>query len=309
MRTNPRRPHPALLVATGLAALLMVGNGCNDSDDPTPEGGDDVTSETGGGDGSTDAEDDAPGDARDSDADPCPDGPTSPLGDPCDDADTTCAYGYDPPECGGITVRCDGDTWIEVEHTDPTEACFDDSDRHACTEDDECGAGTCATLTGGSRFCAYPPSRRMHPCPGEFPGGCCNDSECAGGPLGEGYCVAFEVGYCGGAAPPEENTCRYVECETDTDCADGGICLLAGILGSVVNTCAPAVCASDADCTDGASGRCVPLYNGSTCPDIVFGCTYLDSGCRGIPDCDRGYFCVANRTRNDAECMEHMPAP
>jgi hypothetical protein len=56
----------------------------------------------------------------------CPEGPESPLGEACDSAtflDQQCRYGYDPIECGGRTVQCEADVWVEVEHTDPQESC------------------------------------------------------------------------------------------------------------------------------------------------------------------------------------------
>lgn len=56
----------------------------------------------------------------------CPEGPESPLGAACDSAtflDTQCRYGYDPIECGGRTVKCEANVWVEVEHTDPQESC------------------------------------------------------------------------------------------------------------------------------------------------------------------------------------------
>lgn len=69
----------------------------------------------GGGDvdgGGTDAADDS-----------CPS--SNPIGEPCADDGATCAYGYDPAECGGITVECDGGEWVERSHTDPSPSCFD----------------------------------------------------------------------------------------------------------------------------------------------------------------------------------------
>jgi hypothetical protein len=57
-------------------------------------------------------------------ADDCP--TAAPEGDPCSTPSLRCAYGYAPPECGGITVECTGERWEEVSHTDPMPSCFGD---------------------------------------------------------------------------------------------------------------------------------------------------------------------------------------
>ena len=55
----------------------------------------------------------------------CPAGPSSPVNSDCgaSETDLQCAYGYADDDCGGITVQCDGSTWMEVEHTDPGPNC------------------------------------------------------------------------------------------------------------------------------------------------------------------------------------------
>jgi hypothetical protein len=55
----------------------------------------------------------------------CPAGPQAPLDLPCDQEGLQCAYGYDPPECGGRTVICEGGVWIEESHSDPQPSCLD----------------------------------------------------------------------------------------------------------------------------------------------------------------------------------------
>jgi hypothetical protein len=52
----------------------------------------------------------------------CPQSPQQP-GQPCTAVGLTCRYGYQPLECGGRTVRCEGTTWVEVEHSDPQTVC------------------------------------------------------------------------------------------------------------------------------------------------------------------------------------------
>ncbi|MCU0696354.1 MAG: hypothetical protein MUC96_07490 [Myxococcaceae bacterium] len=77
----------------------------------------------------------------------CPVTPQQP-GQSCSVQGLTCAYGYAPLECGGRTVRCDGPTWVEVEHTDPQPSCptatCQPAQRPMCvsgTPGGECGDG------------------------------------------------------------------------------------------------------------------------------------------------------------------------
>lgn len=53
----------------------------------------------------------------------CPAGPMSPLGSRCGAEGSSCAYGYDPPECGGRTVVCRAGSWQELSHSDPRGNC------------------------------------------------------------------------------------------------------------------------------------------------------------------------------------------
>jgi hypothetical protein len=55
----------------------------------------------------------------------CPAGPEAPLDLPCEQEGLQCAYGYEPPECGGRTVICQGGVWIEESQSDPQPACLD----------------------------------------------------------------------------------------------------------------------------------------------------------------------------------------
>jgi hypothetical protein len=47
----------------------------------------------------------------------------APLGASCAAEAATCAYGYDPPECGGRTVVCRASSWQELSHSDPRSDC------------------------------------------------------------------------------------------------------------------------------------------------------------------------------------------
>lgn len=55
----------------------------------------------------------------------CPSGPSAPLDLACSQPELTCRYGYEPLACGGRTVICRGGRFQELEHTDPSAACFD----------------------------------------------------------------------------------------------------------------------------------------------------------------------------------------
>lgn len=72
---------------------------------------------------------------------PCPEGPEAPLGLACDEPGLRCAYGYDPPECGGRTVECVDGTFVEFEHTDPQPGCFEDAGSDASDATDSGDTG------------------------------------------------------------------------------------------------------------------------------------------------------------------------
>lgn len=64
-------------------------------------------------------------DSEDADTDVSDTCPTSiGGGEPCTTEDQICAYGYDPPECGGIDFQCVSLVWTERSHTDPGPDCF-----------------------------------------------------------------------------------------------------------------------------------------------------------------------------------------
>ncbi|NOY94238.1 MAG: hypothetical protein GXP55_23925 [Deltaproteobacteria bacterium] len=127
----------------------------------------------------------------------CPTGPASPLGDACTNAGLICAYGYDPPECGGIDVVCEGGVWAERSHTDPMASCFDsgvdagsDASADAATDaSSDAGSVTCGdTSCGPSEYCfimctccgvadAGPPSSTSECRP--LPAGCSADALCS----------------------------------------------------------------------------------------------------------------------------------
>ena len=115
---NSRVSSASVLLSLFMGALSMSALvACGDEDDTvdTSDGGADAGSDT-----QTDADpQDGSGEAE------CPAGPQSPLDLPCEQEGLQCAYGYDPPECGGRTVICQGGVWIEESHSDPQPSCFD----------------------------------------------------------------------------------------------------------------------------------------------------------------------------------------
>ena len=193
--------------------------------------------------------------------------------------------------------------------------------RDECVADGDCSGGVCRALPerpGATRFCVgeRPLSRRS--CapdagPGDWPGACCASDECATD-AGPGFCVDFQVGYCGGAAPPEVNTCRYDACAGDADCGPGRACVPAGAFGRVTSVCVEAPCAADGDCAARAGGECRPLLSGACGSIGGFYCSYEDDPCRLDADCppsDAGYpqTCQPRGDRNGTMCVPSLPAP
>ncbi len=169
-------------------------------------------------------------------------------------------------------------------------------------------AGACEALPAadGNTYCVAPEAPWVHACDpsGGMPGECCDDSAC-----GDGVCAAFSVGYCGGAAPPDMNTCRTPECATDADCGAGRACLPAGAFGTLVATCVDADCSADSDCADRPDGRCDVLSTGTCGEPRGFHCTYADDPCRRDSDCpqsDEPHRCLPTEDRTGTRCV---PAP
>ncbi len=83
----------------------------------------------------------------------CPTGPTAPLDEACSNEGLVCAYGYDPPECGGITVVCEDGVWTEREHTDPEASCADAGTTDAGTGSRRDAATDAGTIACGEMTC------------------------------------------------------------------------------------------------------------------------------------------------------------
>ncbi|MCC7535971.1 MAG: hypothetical protein IT379_07150, partial [Deltaproteobacteria bacterium] len=106
-----------------------------------------------------------------------------------------------------------------------------------CTLDADCPSGICWPSPDGARRCTMRIDPPLDGCEGGFEPCCLRDADCVDGPGGR--CAAFTFGYCGGAAPPPGNTCRYDGCATDADCG-GGICLPPGAIGNLNAACVAA---------------------------------------------------------------------
>ena len=178
-------------------------------------------------------------------------------------------------------------------------------ERNSCESADDCNCSPCVQV-GDAKVCQFDLTIWFHDCNSVDPyeSECCSDANCHG--ESDGFCAAFDVGYCGGPAPMEANICRYHECGSDDDCT--GICLPAGVLGTINSTCLNTGCSNDSDCTDGNDGQCALLYNSPTCPEAVLSCVYTDAECRRAEGCDNGDVCVADSSAaGGASCQELMP--
>ena len=187
--------------------------------------------------------------------------------------------------------------------------------RHACDGDDDCAQGSCRPVPeGGNRACVAKPARWTHDCDYVEPGfdhECCGDEECPGEGDLPGFCVAFEVDYCGGPAPMPRNICRIEGCLGDATCGDGKACAPAGYLSLPWSRCVDAACAADGDCSARAGGECRPLLGGGFCAGLLgFYCTYADDPCRTDADCPGHRRCVpAGTEAGGTACVDPGPPP
>ncbi len=199
------------------------------------------------------------------------------------------------------------------------DARLDDARRDQCIDDAGCSSGTCTALPaaeGATRFCVNEPNLWRHACEdgGLSMHACCEDPDCPpvedGGLAGR--CLAFEIGYCGGAAPQPVNVCRVPDCQLDDDCGSAQACLPSGAFGHSLATCADAECRSDEDCQARAGGTCRPLATG-TCDRVGgFYCTYADDPCRTDSDCVGNLYpqlCIPDEDGGTTRCVDNPPMP
>jgi len=190
--------------------------------------------------------------------------------------------------------------------------------RSACQIDADCGQGTCRALPeapGATCFCVAPRTFPRRGCGGGggFPEACCNDADCPPDAQGRAsWCIDFQVDYCGGAAPPDINTCRVDACLSDADCGADQACLPAGSFGLFAHRCVTAQCARDADCALRAGGECRPYI--SRCNVDGFYCSYADDPCRVDRDCpvdEHGWpqRCAPHRDGTGTDCVPDLPRP
>lgn len=197
------------------------------------------------------------------------------------------------------------DTGAEDSGTDTGAA---DSGTDECTTSDDCGGDPCFLNPDGTRGCVEDPGA---PPRNGCDGGeceCADDAACADGPGGS--CIAFDYRYCGGAAPPATNVCRYDECAVDGDCDEraGGACVPPG-LGNFVATCAYGPCRTSADCNEG--GTCAIYDTGCGTGGNTFFCRYADDECSDSRPCTgpMPMLCVPNEDGQGAHCVPDLPRP
>eukprot|EP01062_Namystynia_karyoxenos_P047001 TRINITY_DN3534_c0_g1_i1.p1 TRINITY_DN3534_c0_g1~~TRINITY_DN3534_c0_g1_i1.p1 ORF type:complete len:260 (+),score=50.86 TRINITY_DN3534_c0_g1_i1:81-782(+) len=156
-------------------------------------------------------------------------------------------------------------------------------------QDAGCATGeTCTSVPFGSqmKWCVTAnPSAWLQPCTGTpVPGNeCCSDANCT--QRSGGVCDSYADGYCGGAAPPQFNVCRYDQCDAAGGCSAGSACIPRGFLSGysrLVTTCHRHSCLSDADChaTGRRGGRCLPFESSAWCSTFQgFFCAYEGDEC------------------------------
>jgi hypothetical protein len=259
----------------------------------------------------------------------CPPTPQQP-GQACTAAGVTCRYGYQPLECGGRTVRCEGSSWVEVEHTDPQGSCQDGGltcrlqDAPVCvfgTPGGQCGdaavqpacvggAWRCPATTIPSTECAcsgLPPQGCTCtaggwrcPVPGVCtPGliGSCNDDMALS--LSLGTCSALSQCECvaGAEVNPATGRCRPGPLDGGTPVCTGSgtdqACNELVAMSSFAGQCLGGRCFCAPGFELSPSGRCQP--RGSTCTDRVpLSCTegVVDAGVGGVAGTCVGGQCV-----------------
>lgn len=194
--------------------------------------------------------------------------------------------------------------------------------RDQCDGPEDCGGAACMAIPdqpGATRVCVGArevPQRSCAPDagPGDWPGACCTHDGCTLDGGTPGFCVDFQVGYCGGAPPPEVNTCRYDACQTDADCGNQRACVPAGAYGRVTSLCVDMACATDEDCNARAGGECRALFFGECGAIGGFSCTYADDPCREDRDCpvdEQGYpqVCQPRQDHSGTVCVPVLLAP
>ncbi|MFT6396565.1 MAG: hypothetical protein ACJAYU_001308 [Bradymonadia bacterium] len=157
IRSTLNTPVNMTLRITSSLLLTLSLAACGSEAEPLADTGEDV-----GTDPTTDTSTDPSTDEGSTTLD-CPPGPMPPLGESCSEGGAVCGYGYDPPECGGITIECVAGEWLERERTDPGNDCVSPGsvacadvqnqyeqhvlDNQNCLNTDECvvieGADTC----------------------------------------------------------------------------------------------------------------------------------------------------------------------
>ena len=216
--------------------------------------------------------------------------------------------------CGACPSECTSDENCNDGVLECTCECPEPIASNICETDADCSGGNCIDVVDSNsdiKVCQQSPPTTMHTCDysvGEFEmmNDCCDNVDCVDSFGNTGYCLAYSVNYCGGPPPPESNICRYDECQQDSDCTTGMVCLDKGVLGEPINRCVIAECTSHADCSGLSGGTCSAVYDSPTCGGLMLTCTDNTSECRHYNDCSAGMnLCV--KSTNGVMCEQDMP--
>ena len=128
---------------------------------------------------------------------------------------------------------------------------------------------------------------------GGFPDGgtCSYDSDCADGGPGtmNGRCMMNAVS--------QLASCSYDDCESDGNCADGGVCQCRDNLAAGTDICLTGNCRIDSDC--GAGGYCSPMIGGCGLHlgTVAYYCHTPQDECLNDSNCNLpGLYCVFDAT-------------
>jgi hypothetical protein len=175
-----------------------------------------------------------------------------------------------------------------------------------------CSMNVCLLAPSGVRFCQLRSRQPVLPdsC-ADAPEPCCmGDGQCGMAPDGE--CIPNSFDYCGGAAPPRGNSCRYGSCRSDEDCtaSPNGVCT-----AGYPRRCLYGPCRRNTDCTARSGGTCVLDTVAASCPSPAVFCRYAGDPCVRNADCvtppgtPYPRVCVPNMDLQGTRCVDGGPFP
>ena len=173
-----------------------------------------------------------------------------------------------------------------------------------CRTSADCGGRACLRVPnepGGYWVCADPTGEEATSCPEPEWDECCTSDECTDG--ADGGCFFSEDRSCGGPYMMPHNMCFYTQCEDDSACDFGLMCIEQGVFNLFRNTCAPATCRTEADCADRPGGYCRPFMN-PCCPANIQGYYCVDPAvCEDDEDCGGYESCQPNYETGWGTCQ------